>query len=307
MYRYKRLLIGLTGTDRDKATVQYASMVSRMARSERAYFAHVIKSLDIPEDIRREYPQLLEPVGDYVRDRMSATAAAHLSCHPEMKAIFDVLEGAPLTQMLRLTQQKEIDLVLIGKTKEHQSSGMLPEKLARKAPCSVLIVPEDSEPRIRRILVAVDFSEHSSDALEVAVAFASAGSSPEILCVHIYDNPTCYMQPAEISTGIYENLAAISQEHAQRHFRNLLDHCDWKDCLVRPLFLEAGRPWQAIADVAEKECADLIVVGARGRTTAAALVLGSVTERLIGETAIPLLAVKKKGTGLRLLDVLLGT
>jgi len=47
-----------------------------------------------------------------------------------------------------------------------------------------------------------------------------------------------------------------------------------------------------------------VVVGARGRTAAVALVLGSVTERLIASTEIPLIAVKKKGTGLSLLDVL---
>jgi nucleotide-binding universal stress UspA family protein len=48
----------------------------------------------------------------------------------------------------------------------------------------------------------------------------------------------------------------------------------------------------------------LVAVGARGRTAAAALLLGSVTEQLIRSTEIPLIAVKKKGTGMGLLDAL---
>jgi nucleotide-binding universal stress UspA family protein len=56
-------------------------------------------------------------------------------------------------------------------------------------------------------------------------------------------------------------------------------------------------------DISEEQQVDLVAVGARGRT-AAALLLGSITERLIRSTEIPLIAVKKKGTGLSLLAAL---
>jgi nucleotide-binding universal stress UspA family protein len=56
-------------------------------------------------------------------------------------------------------------------------------------------------------------------------------------------------------------------------------------------------------DISEEQQVDLMAVGARGRT-AAALLLGSITERLIRSTEIPLIAVKKKGTGLSLLAAL---
>jgi nucleotide-binding universal stress UspA family protein len=211
------------------------------------------------------------------------------------------MEGTPLVEMLRITQYSEIDLVLVGKTAEHRDSGMLPEKLARKAPCSVLIIPEHSEPAIRKVLVALDFSEYSGDTLEVAVAFASAASVPEIICLHFYEDYRRYMR----SPVIYKDLIRIIQENARRRYRKLVSTLDLKGCSPSLVFYTGATPWDAIAGAAENEHADLIVVGARGRTAPAAFVLGSVTERLISSTTVPLLAVKRKGTGLGLLDALL--
>ena len=138
MYRYKRLLVGLAGADRDKATIEYAALVSRMAKSEMTYFVHVATDLEIPEPIREAYPELLKPVNEHVTQQMGEMVQERFSCHPETKVVFEVIEGTPLVELLRLVRQEEIDLILVGKTREHQKSGMLPEKLARKAPCSVL-------------------------------------------------------------------------------------------------------------------------------------------------------------------------
>ncbi|MBN2439428.1 MAG: universal stress protein, partial [Deltaproteobacteria bacterium] len=46
-------------------------------------------------------------------------------------------------------------------------------------------------------------------------------------------------------------------------------------------------------------------IGARGRKAGAGVLLGSVTEHLIETTTVPLMAVKKKGTGMSILDALL--
>ena len=58
------------------------------------------------------------------------------------------------------------------------------------------------------------------------------------------------------------------------------------------------------ADIKEHE-RYLVVIGARGRSAAAGVLLGSVAEHLIHTTTLPLLAVKKKGTGRSILDALL--
>lgn len=49
----------------------------------------------------------------------------------------------------------------------------------------------------------------------------------------------------------------------------------------------------------------MIVIGAKGRSLAALVLLGSVTEKLIETTHVPILAVKKKGSGMGFLEALL--
>ncbi len=300
MYRYKRLLVGLAGADRDRGTIEYAAMVSRMAKSEKTYFVHVADSLDIPEPIREAYPDLLQPVDEHWIEQMREMVVDRFSCHPEIDVAFEVVEGTPLVEILRLARQKEIDLLLVGKTKEHQQSGMLPEKLARKAPCSVLVVPEGAPSRISKILVPVDFSEHSADAMDVAIAFSIAGTLPDIAGLHVY-------RSYEGNKGYevhYDQLAEILRAGVEKAYLEFIQGFTHGECSITPMFLLSSNPSRAILGVIEDQQADLMVVGARGRTAAAALVLGSITERLIASTQIPLVAVKKKGTGLSLLDIL---
>ena len=65
-------------------------------------------------------------------------------------------------------------------------------------------------------------------------------------------------------------------------------------------------PARAIQEAAISNGVDLVVVGSRGRGSAAAeFVLGSVTEDLIGSLSMPMLAVKRKGAGMGLLEALL--
>jgi hypothetical protein len=61
----------------------------------------------------------------------------------------------------------------------------------------------------------------------------------------------------------------------------------------------------AIGRVAQRISADLIMMGTRGRSRSAAILLGSVTEATILQTRLPLLAVKHYGARMGLLEALL--
>ena len=74
-----------------------------------------------------------------------------------------------------------------------------------------------------------------------------------------------------------------------------------------PIFVQDDKPYRGILRTAELIDADLIVTAARGRALGAALFLGSSTERLIEHADVPVVAVKKKGDGLSLLEALLSS
>ena len=62
---------------------------------------------------------------------------------------------------------------------------------------------------------------------------------------------------------------------------------------------------RAILRVAESYRADLVVMGTRGRTRAAAMLIGSETEHTLQESGGPVLAVKRLGSHLRFVEALL--
>jgi len=302
MYRYNRLLVGVSFVKQDGASIRHAGLISRLAKSEKIIFLHVASTVDIPEELITEYPDLFKPVDEYARQEMEALVNKYFDGHPETQIDYEVVEGSPLIEFLRRAKEKEIDLIVMRKRKIPSASGTLFEKLARKAPCSVLFVPEGTKTWFTNILVPVDFSENSVDAMEAAVALASVSVGiEEITCLHVYNVPMGYYKTGKS----YEQFAGIMKGHAEKNYSEFIKKIDLKGLTAVPLFQLEKKASKGIEDVITTRERCLVVIGARGRRAAAGVLLGSVAEHLIHTTTIPLLAVKKKGTGMSILDALL--
>ena len=301
MYRYKRLLVGLSLWKQDGSSIRYAAMISKLAQSEKITFLHVASPPDIPEELHKEFPDLAGPVDDSVRQEMEEIVSKHFDGYPDTQLEYIVAEGSPLIELLRRAKEYDIDLIVMRKRREPTASGTLFEKLARKAPCSVLFVPEGSKAWFTEILVPVDFSENSMDAMEVAVTLALAAGLKEIHCLHVYNVPLGYYKTGKS----HEEFAEIMKGHAEKNLQEFMKKVDLKGLTVTPIFKLEKREYKGIEEVIEEHEIYLLVIGARGRRAGAGVMLGSVTEHLIRTTTIPLLAVKRKGTGMSLLEALL--
>lgn len=302
MYRFKRLLVGISFANQDGASIRYAAMISRLAKSEKVLFLHVASRVDVPEDLLKEYPDLFQPVDEYARAEMEELVHKYFDGHPDTRISYEVVEGSPLIEFLRKAKKEDIDLIVMRKRREPTAKGTLFEKLARKAPCSVLFVPEGSKAWFTNILVPVDFSDNSFDAMETAVAIGLAATGiNEINCLHVYSVPMGYYKTGKS----YEQFAEIMKGHAEKHYVDFINKVDLKGLTVVPIFKLEKKEYRGIEEVIEERGISLVVIGARGRKAGAGVLLGSVTEHLIEATTIPLIAVKKKGTGMSLLDALL--
>lgn len=302
MYRFKRLLVGISFANQDGASIRYAAMISRLAKSEKVLFLHVASRVDVPEDLLKEYPDLFQPVDEYARAEMEELVHKYFHGHPDTRISYEVVEGSPLIEFLRKAKKEDIDLIVMRKRREPTAKGTLFEKLARKAPCSVLFVPEGSKAWFTNILVPVDFSDNSFDAMETAVAIGLAATGiNEINCLHVYSVPMGYYKTGKS----YEQFAEIMKGHAEKHYVDFINKVDLKGLTVVPIFKLEKKEYRGIEEVIEERGISLVVIGARGRKAGAGVLLGSVTEHLIEATTIPLIAVKKKGTGMSLLDALL--
>ena len=232
---------------------------------------------------------------------MEEIVSKHFDGYPDTQLEYVVAEGSPLIELLRRAKEYDIDLIVMRKRREPTASGTLFEKLARKAPCSVLFVPEGSKAWFTEILVPVDFSENSMDAMEVAVALALAAGLKEIHCLHVYSVPLGYYKTGKS----HEEFAEIMKGHAEKNLQEFMKKVDLKGLTATPIFKLEKREHKGIKQVIKEHEIYLLVIGARGRRAGAGVMLGSVTEHLIRTTTIPLLAVKRKGTGMGLLEALL--
>ncbi|MEQ8471049.1 MAG: universal stress protein [Marinoscillum sp.] len=301
MYPYKNLLVPLNLTTTDEAAIRFSSQISLTSKSENAYFIHVKRPSEIPQQILDEYPQLLVPSEEERKQKMQSQVEVGWFESPDTNVVFQIEAGTPLEVLLEHIVKKDIDLVVIGRKTEAKDTRRLPINLARKAPCSVLVVPENSKHTISNILVPIDFSEFALNALEQAVNLAFANNISTIQCVNVFQLPIGYYKTGKSQ----EEFQELMKKNAIKDYERFVKKIDLKGVEVNPIFLHHDKPAQAIQSVVENNKVDLLVLGTRGRNAGAGLLLGSVTEDIILNTRIPLMAVKKKGTGLSLLEVLL--
>lgn len=302
MYRYKRLLVGISLNDQDGASIRYASMISRLAKSEQITFLHVANTTEIDEEVCEIYPELMRSCDGSTTQEIENLVKKYYDGHPDTRINCEAVEGSPLIELLKRSKQEEIDLIVMRKRVGDKSSGTLVTKLARRAPCSVLFVPEKSKAWYKNILVPIDFSKNSEDAIDVAIAFAQASGINEIECLHVYSVP-----PGFYKTGkSYEQFAEIMKGHAEKKYEEFIKKIDLKGISAVPKFRLDDKDSRGIwEEMLEKREVHLLIMGARGRKAGVGVLLGSVTEHLIKTTTVPLLAVKEKGTGMSLLDAIL--
>lgn len=301
MKRYRRIAVALNLSDQDTTTLKYASLFVRIAAPDSLDVIHIVSQRGMPAGVLHEDPEL--------PDQALAAAVATLDAHTLRDLDTDesltvrkhVLHGLPIYDLLRFARKKEPDLIIAGRDPDARHSGTLPERLARKAPCSVLVVPRGVPARVGNILVPVDFSSNAASALETAIAIGTRVGVEEILCLHAYRLPQGYSKLGKSE----EEFGRILKANAKLEFDKFCAKIDSQGIDLRCEYIMEDYTSRAVFNAVENRDINLVVVGARGRSTGASFLLGSTTARLINSTRVPVLAVKAKGSNLSLLDALL--
>ena len=144
-------------------------------------------------------------------------------------------------------------------------------------------------PEIKRILSPVDFSDTSEHAVRYAVDLASRlGAEMEL--VHVYQLPT-YALPDGAILARPDFVASLTDE-LQKQMDEVIRRYSGHGVEIRGRIVE-GMPYAEVNRVAQEEKADLIVMGTHGRTGLTHLLLGSVAERVVRTSSVPVLTVRR--------------
>lgn len=132
----------------------------------------------------------------------------------------------------------------------------------------------------KRILVATDGSEFSQEAVRRALALAKENSA-EVTAVYVASTQRAWILKEALSREA-KRILAQAKEFADREGVSLNTR------------IEEGYPFEQIIKVAKEINSDLIVIGSHGRTGMGKILVGSVTERVIGGAPCPVLVVQKE-------------
>ncbi len=141
---------------------------------------------------------------------------------------------------------------------------------------------------IRSIVVPVDFSRHSLNALEEATALAHRFGA-RLHIVHSYAIPMRGVMPYEFAVpdSVWDGI----REASEVKLADLKEKAEGQGVAVSTE-VSAELPAEAIHAAALAQEADLIVMGTRGHTGLKHALLGSVAERTIRTSPCSVLTVK---------------
>ena len=145
---------------------------------------------------------------------------------------------------------------------------------------------------ISKILYPTDFSEYSKAALPYAINLTQQNHA-ELFCLHVVEMPqeeyltTEYMVPLNLPHVPEDKILRTARARLEKFVAENVSEIDKITSRVL-----VGTPFVEIIRYAREQSIDLIVIGTHGHSALAAVLLGSVAEKVVRKAPCPVLTVR---------------
>ena len=142
---------------------------------------------------------------------------------------------------------------------------------------------------MKKIIVPIDFSEHSDYALEAAASIAKKQGA-EIVALHMMGLSEAIVNKGgakDVMEGVYY------MKLAQKRFTEFLDK-DYLEGITVTDAVYNYKNFNEINDVAKEHKADLIIMGSHGASGLNEIFVGSNTEKVVRTSEVPVLVIKNR-------------
>lgn len=143
-------------------------------------------------------------------------------------------------------------------------------------------------PTIKKILAPIDFTETAEHALDYAVDLA-ASLGAVVQVVYVYEPPVYSFAEAVLIAP--PEMAAKISDKAQQLLDAAVESRRARCPSISGVLLN-GAAWEEIGRLAAEQKFDLIVMGTHGRRGIPRALLGSVAEKVLRTSTVPVLAVR---------------
>ncbi|MDQ0808164.1 universal stress protein [Priestia megaterium] len=133
----------------------------------------------------------------------------------------------------------------------------------------------------KKILLAVDGSEHSKRAAKHAIKVASLVPGAKVEIISVIDL-------SKVKTEVLHGELKQKRQQALEEMKN----CFEKEQITHELKIERGEPGPTIVSYANKNGFDLVIIGSRGLNSLQEMVLGSVSHKVAKRVHCPVMIIK---------------
>ncbi len=268
--KMEKLLVATDSSVYSDIAIREAVNLAKMC-SSKLFAVSVVKTNPEFEDLM---PQVIEKIEKEAREHLESVKNRASNEGIVCEIIVNRAEE-PYQNIVDEAAKNQANMIIMGTHGrtgfKRLMMGSVTAKVIGHSPCNVLVVPLNAKVECRNILIATDGSKYSEAAASQAIGIAKrCGGSLTVISVASSD--------AEIlSAGDYVKEVSKLAE---------------KEGIKTDGLAVKGIPYEAIVDASKRKRTDLIVVGSHGRTGLKRLLMGSVTERVIGHAESAVLVVR---------------
>lgn len=196
-------------------------------------------------------------------------------------------EGEIYERLVDLAEAQNCGVIVAGRrgksSLERALMGSVTARVIGLSQRDILVVPIGTKIGWKSILVATDGSRHSFFATERAIDIAKSYGG-RLTAISVVDVP-------DELYGEAPSLVDDLVNKAKSYVSAVRDKAE-AEGVASDVLVREGESYKAIVKIAVQNSTDLIVMGSHGRTGLKRLLMGSVTEKVIGHAPCPVLVVK---------------
>jgi nucleotide-binding universal stress UspA family protein len=269
---WDKLMVCTDGSGEGQNAVAAALELAQVCGSQ----VFAVQVLQVRPEYQVAAPDLRATLEVEVQKNMADIQAAAAKLQVPLKALTP--QGQlPHAAIVATAEKVHPDLIIMGRCGKSALARLLMGNVTARvighSPVNVLVVPLGGMVRFQRILVASDGSPYSEAAWELALSMARQAAS-KLIGVSV--------APEE---GDIEEAKAI--------IHRMLTAANRARLPLKGVVPQGVAPDEGIVQQAIKNEVDLIIMGSHGRTGLKKLLMGSVAERVIGQSPCPILVIKK--------------
>ena len=284
MGKYRKILVAIDGSESSRNALLQAF---RLAVEEKCWitvtsvvppFTGDLDLTGVKGDVRAS---LAKPCEEALRE------AEKLAQEERMLIKTVCEEGETYERIVDLADAENCGIIVMGrrglKKIDRALMGSVTARVIGHTQRDVLVVPGGATLGWKKVLVATDGSKFSAIAVNKAIDFAQAyGGS--LVVISVVDVPTEFY--AEAPKAVEDMIRKA------REYTSAVKKQAEADGVKAESFVGEAEAWEAIVKLAHDQEVNMVVVGSHGRTGLRRLLMGSVTEKVIGHAPCPVLVVK---------------